>query len=291
MDDYFTPRRFRHNYLRLDRKTIDPPGHATELFTQWAIDYLNSRKDADGPWCLYLAYNAPHTPIQPPDEWLRRVRQRHPGLDLKRAKLVALIEHLDDGVGRVLAALRGNGQDRNTLILFTSDNGGQLSAGAHCGPLRGGKQDMFEGGIRVPMCAVWPGHIAPGSRSQAVALTMDFLPTLCEAAGVPIPDGLNGRSILPILLGQTPALPMRDLVWMRREGNMRYRGRDYYAYRHGDWKLLQNSPFEPYKLYNLRTDPRETTDLAGQQPKVLRELVRGLMRHIQEAGRVPWQKP
>jgi arylsulfatase A-like enzyme len=209
MDDYYNHRRHGINYMRRNQSEIDPAGHATDLFTDWAIGYLNQQRDSSSPFFLYLAYNAPHTPIQPPPDWLAKVRQRNPGLPDKRARLVALIEHLDDGIGRVLQALKGNGQDQNTLVIFTSDNGGQLSAGAHCGPWRGGKQDLYEGGIRVPMCAAWPGRIAPGTSSGRVALTMDLFPSVCAAAGVPLTHPIEGVSMLSTWEGDgsAPAAP------------------------------------------------------------------------------------
>lgn len=289
MDDYYHHRRHGINYMRHNREEIDPEGHATDLFTGWAVEYLNARRKDGGRFFLYLAYNAPHVPVQPPQTWLEKVKAREPDVGDTRARLVALIEHLDDGIGRVIEALKANGQYENTLVLFTSDNGGQLGAGANCGNLRAGKGDMYEGGIRVPMCAVWPGHIAAGSRSDRVALTMDLYPTICESAGADPPPGIDGISILPVVLGTSAPLPERDFVFVRREGNMRYQGRDYYALRRGDWKLVQNSPFEPYELYNLGADPLETNNLADREPKIRQQLVRPLMRHIQRAGRTPWQ--
>ena len=153
MDDYYNHRRHGFNYLRLNDKEIDPQGHATDLFTQWAIDYLRDRstksvrvegvppsdrgqdaRDTRQPFFLYLAYNAPHAPIQPPQEWLDRVKQREPGISERRAKLAALVEHLDAGIGKVLAALKETGLSDNTLVIFTSDNGGQLSLGSLNGP-------------------------------------------------------------------------------------------------------------------------------------------------------------
>ncbi len=291
MDDYYNHRRHGYNYLRLNNREIDPPGHATDLFTRWAVDYLNARKQDSRRFFLYLAYNAPHTPIQPPVRWLEKVRQREPKLSDKRTRLVALIEHLDQGIGDVMAALKQNGQAENTLVIFTSDNGGQLNIGGNCGLLRGGKQDLYEGGIRVPFCAVWPGVIPPGSHSDAVAITMDLYPTLCEAAGAPLPQPVDGLSLLPALLGNPQTGLDRALIWMRREGNLRYQGRDYFALRQGPWKLVQNSPFEPYQLYHLDRDPMETADLAAAEPKQYRNLIRQLMRHIQSAGRIPWQRP
>ena len=291
MDDYYQHRRHGNNYMYRNDQEIDPPGHATDLFTRWAIDYLNQRKADDKRFFLYLAYNAPHTPIQPPSHWLTRVKEREPGISDRRARLVALIEHLDQGIGDVMATLAANNQAENTLVIFTSDNGGQLNVGGNCGDNRGGKQDMYEGGIRVPAGIVWPGIIPPGSRSDIVAMTMDVYPTLCDIAGTPYKNDLNGLSLLPTLLGQKQPGLDRPLVWVRREGNMRYQGRDYFAFRQGPWKLVQNSPFEPYQLYHLERDPLETTDLAKPEQSRYRDLVRQLMGHIQAAGQVPWQRP
>jgi len=284
MDDYYNHCRHGINYMRVNDKEIDPKGHATELFSQWAIDYIKERAKSKPPFFLYLAYNAPHTPIQPPKDWLKREK----GISEKRARLVALIEHLDDGIGKVLAALKEFGESDNTLVIFTSDNGGQLSVGANNGPLNGGKGGMYEGGIRVPMCAVWPGKIKPGSRSNRVALTMDLFPTICEAGGVDIDYEIDGRSILPALLGKGQPTEERFLFWVRREGGG-YGGRAYYAVRYGDWKLLRNSPFEPLRLYNLKDDPQEKQPL-GKKHKMYQKLFTALRNHISEAGAVPWQK-
>jgi arylsulfatase A-like enzyme len=288
MDDYYNHRRHGNNYMRLNDKEIDPKGHATDLFTQWAIDYIKQRAKSDRPFFLYLAYNAPHTPIQPPKDWLERVRKREKGIDDKRAKLVALIEHLDDGIGKVLAALKDAGVSDNTLVIFTSDNGGQVSVGGNNGPLNGGKGQMYEGGIRVPMCAAWPGRIKAGSRSERVALTMDLYPTICEAAGADIAHTIDGRSILPTLLGKSQPDEDRFLFWVRREGGGTG-GRAFYAARYGDYKLLQNSPFEPLELYNLKDDPKEQKPL-GKKHRMYQQLSAALRNHIIEAGAVPWEK-
>jgi arylsulfatase A-like enzyme len=300
MDDYYNHRRHGNNYMRLDGKTIDPEGHATDLFTQWAVDYIRNRvkggtpsnrgQDARDtkPFFLYLAYNAPHTPIQPPKDWLDRVKKRWPDIDDRRAKLVALIEHLDDGIGKVVTAIKDAGVSDNTLVIFTSDNGGQVGVGANNGPLNGSKGQMYEGGIRVPMCAVWPGKIQPGTRSDRVALTMDLYPTICEVAGAKIAHQIDGRSILPTLLGKSQPAEDRFLFWVRREGGG-YGGRAYYAARYGDYKLVQNNPFEPMELYNLKDDPRERKPL-GRKNKMYQKLFTALRNHIIEAGAVPWEK-
>ena len=308
MDDYYKHRRHGINYMRLNDKEIDPPGHATDLFTDWAIDHITERsktkqprvegvspsnrgqdvRDTMQPFFLYLAYNAPHTPIQPPADWLARVKKREPGMTDKRAKLVALIEHMDDGIGKVIAALKASGLSDNTLVIFTSDNGGQLSVGANNGPLRAGKQDMYEGGIRVPMCAVWPGKIRPDTRSNRIALTMDLFPAICEAAGASIAHLIDGRSILPTLLGKSQPAEDRFLFWVRREGG-HYGGRAYYAARYGDYKLVQNSPFEPMQLFNLKDDPREQKPLDTRN-RMYQKLFTVLRNHIIEAGAVPWEE-
>jgi len=287
MDDYYTHRRHGINYMRRGRDEIDPEGHATDLFTAWARDWLRARKKGR-PWCLYLAYNAPHTPIQPPDEWLQRVKARQDGISEKRAKLVALIEHLDHGIGQVLATLRETGMAENTLVVFTSDNGGQTSVGARNGPLRAGKGTLYEGGIRVPMGVAWPGRIQAGSRTDRVVLSMDILPTLCEAAGVRIDHEIDGVSFLSTLLGQGDAAPERDLFWGRREGG-KFKGGDIHAIRRGHWKLLEPMPGRPRELYNLKDDPLEDKDLAETEPEKLKELAAALDAQLARYAKVPWK--
>jgi len=288
MDDYYDHRRHGFNYMRLNDKHIEPKGHATDLFTQWAIEYIHQRAKSDKPFFLYLAYNAPHTPIQPPTQWLERVKKRQKNISDRRAKLVALIEQLDNGIGKVITALKEHGLRDKTLIIFTSDNGGQLGVSASNGALNGGKGQMYEGGIRVPTCAVWPGKIKPNCRTDLVALTMDLFPTICEVAGVKLDHKVDGRSILPMLLGKPQPAEERTLFWVRREGG-NYGGRAFYAARYGDWKLLQNSPFEPLQLYNLADDPQENKPI-DKNHKMYGQLFIALRNHIIEAGAVPWQK-
>ena len=291
MDDYWTHRRFGDNYMRLNKEIIDPEGHATDLFTKWSVDYVNNQASEKQPFFLYLAYNAPHFPVQPPQEWLDKVLKREPGIDETRAKLVAFIEHMDEGIGQVVTALKKSGQYDNTIIVFTSDNGGHLPSKANNGPTRDGKQSMYEGGLRVPTCISWPKVIQPGTSSSQVNLSMDLYPTLLEVAGVSLNHSIEGRSFYNTLLGKPMINDDRTLYFTRREGGMTYGGQAYYALRSGDWKLLQNNPYQPMELYNLKNDPLEQNNTIEQNVEVHKELNSILMKHIQKAGRVPWQKP
>jgi len=289
MDDYWTHLRGGVNWMRRNKETVKPKGHATEVFTKWAIDYLKEQSaNKDRPFFLYLAYNAPHFPIQPPKDWLEKVKVREPQLDKKRATNVAFVEHLDHEIGKFLNAVNETGISGETLIIFSSDNGGSLPHGALNGKLRGGKQDHWEGGIRVPTCAVWPGTI-PQGRSDELGITMDLVPTLCEIAGVEIEHEIDGQSLAPIWLNGGKGQHERTLIWVRREGNRRYQGRAYYAIRRGSWKLLQNTAFEPMQLFDLSKDPREESPVPTNS-KIGNELTRALMDHLMKAGKAPWQR-
>ena len=190
-----------------------------------------------------------------------------------------------------MKALKESGQYDNTLVIFTGDNGGNLSDSAANGPLRDGKQSMYEGGIRVPTALSWPGVIAAGTISNGLNLSMDIFPTIMDLAGLSRGEQTDGRSFLPTLLGNPEVAEERPLYFIRREGGERYGGKDYHAIRLGDWKLLQNSPFQPMELYNLREDPMERNDRINTEPAIYRKLNALLMQHIQEGGKTPWQRP
>lgn len=292
MDDYRKHRRQNINYMREDSKVIDPEGHATDLFTKWSQEYIQKQSKSKQPFFLYLAYNAPHTPVQPPAEWLEKVKAREKGIDEKRAALVALIEHMDDGIGRVIQTLKDEGVYDNTIIVFTSDNGGHLPSMANNGPVRNGKGSMYEGGLRVPACISWPRRIAPGRTSGQMNISMDLYPTLLQAAGMDS-KGIQGRSFLPTLLDASKPMPPdeRDLYFTRREGGAEFAGMPIYGLRKGKWKLVKNSPHQPMELFNLENDKEEKHNVIAEHPEVYKELNQSLMKHIQQGGRVPWQKP
>ncbi len=291
MDDYWEHSRHGNNYLRRNQEVIQAEGHATDVFTEWANAYLRERAEQpDQPFFLFLSYNAPHFPIQPPEDWLRRVQERSPDMETSRARNVAFVEHLDDAIGKVLAVLEETGLAENTLVVFTADNGGSIPH-AQCNlPWRDGKQSHYDGGLRVPFLVHWPTQVAGSAESDYAGLTFDVFPTFLELAGAEIPEDLDAVSLVPLMRGET--LPEgRELYFVRREGGDRYGGKAYEAIIRDDWKLLQNDPWSPLELYHLQEDPQETTNRIDQAPRIARELRAALRAHIQRGGQVPWQRP
>jgi len=292
MDDYWLHRRHQINYMRLNNKIIDPSGHATDLFSEWSIDFIKNHANKNKPFFLYLAYNAPHFPVQPPVDWLEKVKRRNPGLSEKRAKLVAFIEHLDHNIGTVIQALKEQDIYDNTLIIFTSDNGGHLPDKANNGFYRDGKQSMYEGGLRVPTCMSWPAMIEDGRISESNWLSMDLFHTILEITGIQQNRSSVGKSMLNELKNSSPdTMEIREMYFTRREGGSNYNGDCSYALRFGDWKLIRNYPGLPMELYNLKTDPFEKINVIKEYPAVFTDLNNRLMKHIQVAGKTPWQKP
>ncbi|WP_417443147.1 sulfatase [Joostella sp.] len=291
MDDYWKHRRHGINYMYENNNVIDPKGHATELFTDWAIDYIG-RQNKKKPFFLYLAYNAPHFPVQPPDSWLNRVYEREGNIDNARAKLVAFIEHMDHGIGKVIESLKTNELFSNTIIVFTSDNGGHLPSKANNGPLRGGKQSMYEGGLKVPTGISWKGKIRSGRVSRTNHMSMDLFPTILRAAGVTYDiEGIEGVGFFEELINEEYKVDRnREFYFSRREGGTSYGGQTIVAIRKGDWKLLQNNPFQSYELYNLANDPLESNNVIETEFEKFKELNILLMKNIQLEGQVPWQK-
>ena len=289
MDDYWTHLRHGVNWMRENETEITPEGHATDIFTDWTIDYLKERQVKQQPFFLYLTYNAPHFPIQPPQKWLDKVQQREQNITEKRAKNVAFIEHLDFNIGRVMKALKETGLDDNTLVIFTSDNGGALRYAQSNSRLRGSKQQMYEGGIRVPFFASWKGKIAAGSTSDNVGMLMDLLPTFCKVAEKEVTHAIDGISLLPTLLGEEQVTDDRHLFWVRREG-WDYGGQAYYAARYKGYKILQNSAYEPLEFFNIAEDELEKAPLNSEGSEVYRKLRMALQEHIKKSGAIPWQK-
>mgnify|MGYP003114827874 CR=1 FL=1 len=291
MDDYYTHRRGGLNLMRHDRQTIDPPGHATELFTQWSMEYLSSRSEHhEQPFFLYLPYNAPHFPIQPPALWEAKIRQQFPGLTDARIKNVAFVEHLDDQIGRLLQHVDKLGLRENTVIAFTSDNGGSLPHAQNNDPWRGGKQSHYDGGLRVPCFFRYPPEIEAGTKHDSPVLTFDIAATFMAYAGLEIPEDFDAIDMRHAIAGENVAAE-REMYFVRREGGPAYGGKAYHAIIKGKWKLLQNDPYSPLELYDLENDPGEKTNLAGEKKGVVRRLQMDISRHIQQGGATAWQPP
>ncbi len=294
MDDYYTHLRGGKNWMRLNRDEIKPEGHATELFTAWAVEEVEKRSKETKPFFLYVAFNAPHDPIQPTQESLERVKQTRPEIDEKRARLIALIEHMDDGVGKLLQAVNKAGIEENTIVVFTSDNGGQKSHWADNGPWRGTKGEMYEGGLRVVCAARWPGQFPAGLQSNIPAATFDWYPTLLHFAGADANTiQVDGRSLARVLVNPADQAEFsgRELYFVRREGGPAFAGKTIESLRVGPWKLVLNTPFEPAGLFQLDDDPYETNDLSTSNLQKKREMIRQLQLHLQKSGAIPWQKP
>lgn len=284
MDDYYTHKRAGVNWMRENNHEIDPKGHATDLFSDWTIDYLKEQEKNKNPFFLFLTYNAPHDPVQPPQEWLSKIQKREQGSTQKRQKMIAFIEHLDYNIGKILNHLSNSELGKNTIIVFTSDNGGALQYGASNKPFSGGKGDLLEGGIRVP-CIVKTPLPSQIKKSEEPLLLMDFHPSLIKMAG-----GKNDKNLPSELIVDLFDLPKeetsRNMIWMRREGH-KFGGRIYYAISDGRYKLLQRNPFSGYELFDLINDPNETSPI--NLPKVKMALKKALTKHIQTSGKVQWQ--
>jgi arylsulfatase A-like enzyme len=199
----------------------------------------------------------------------------------------AMISRLDLDVGKLLAALQYYHLEKNTIVLFTSDNGPHVEGGSSTnffhdtGPFRGLKRDLYEGGIRVPFIARWPGHIRPGTTSDRVVAFWDFLPTIAELARTRIPENLDGQSFAPTLLGQNlPEQPPRTFYWEFHEGGYRQ------AARWDDWKAVRLNPDTSTELYDLAQDPGEARNIASTHPELIARA-----EEIFRTSADPWVKP
>jgi arylsulfatase A-like enzyme len=247
-------------------RPVEVPGYMTDLITERSVRFIE--QNAGRPFFLDVAYNAAHWPYQRPDQpSTARDNARHLGPfddpTSTRADYVAMLERADQGIGRILAALDKAGLRRDTIVIFTNDNGGEwLSRNA---PLFHRKGSVWEGGIRVPAIIRWPGRIRAGRVSGQVGITMDLTASILAATGTPVPPEarLEGINLLPILEGRAPEVE-RTLFW-RVTG-----ARTQQAVRSGDWKLLLDGGRA--LLFNLRADVGERNDLIGQRSDIARRL-------------------
>ncbi len=243
-------------------------GYLTDLLSQRAVDHVQQRAAAarEGkPFFLSLHYTAPHWPWETRDDAHLAAEVAHNLFHLDGGSVETyrrMIHHMDEGIGRLVATLRAQGLLDNTLIVFTSDNGGERFSDNW--PLVGGKMDLTEGGIRVPWIAHWPAAIAPGTLSTQHCMTMDWSRTLLEiGGGTPHPDyPADGVSLAAVL--RDPSLRFeRPLYWRMQHRNQR-------ALRKGDWKYLRVDTHD--YLFNLRQDARERANLAQREPALLQTL-------------------
>lgn len=281
----------RHLYKFGDRtwhrndKLMEEEGHVTDLITNEAVRFI--RKKRDKPFFLYVTHHSPHTPFVEEQKWIDLYKDKVK--EPSRRLYLASITHVDHELGRILKALEETGQRKNTLIIFTSDNGGQKSGGkaknqyegrfgpwpvlSDNTPLRGWKGDVYEGGIRVPAIVNWPAKLKPGVIHETIHAT-DWLPTLAKITGAKLPDDakLDGVEAWEIITGK-PAPENRVTYW--KTGKQ-------FAVREGEWKLIvgkgKNATPE---LFNVVKDPTEKKDLAKSEPEKLQRLRRILTEQQQ----------
>jgi arylsulfatase A-like enzyme len=237
-------------------------GYLTDLLSSKAVDYVQRMSQADAPFFLSLHYTAPHWPWETRDdehvapEVAKNLFHLHGGSIHSYRRM---IHHMDEGIGQLVDTLRANGQLDNTLIVFTSDNGGERFSDNW--PLVGGKMDLTEGGIRVPYIAHWPAVIQAGGVSEQQCLTMDWSATMLEMGGASPKQPLDGVSLLPVL--QSGAAFERPLYWRMNHRSQR-------AHRSGDWKYLKVDDHE--YLFNIPADERERANHASREPERLAQM-------------------
>ncbi len=254
-----------------ERTTADRGVYTTTLFQREAARFV--RENRERPFFLYLAFNAPHgastfagdaarpgagVGVQAPEEWLAKYPERNPTNGVTR--YLAAVSCMDAAIGELLDLLRELGLEQRTLVMFLSDNGGSGNGGN--APLRAGKGTLFEGGLRVPFIARWPGHIPANTESAELLTTLEVFPTLLAAAGVKQPSGLalDGFDMLPVLQGKAKS-SRREMFWQMREAR---------AARVGSYKWVE-SP-KGGGVFDLSADPGEKTDLSAAKPEVAAQL-------------------
>ncbi|MCG8700153.1 MAG: sulfatase [Bacteroidales bacterium] len=254
--------------------------YLTDRLTDEAIDFMEKNKDET--FFMYMPYYTVHTPIQGKEHLIKRYKEKGGKGCQRNPKFAAMVHTMDSCVGAVLDKLKELKLEENTIVIFTSDNGGIRSISCQ-NPLRAGKGSYYEGGIRVPMIVRWPSNVEKGSKSDYPVVNMDIYPTLCELLGIEPGKELDGTSILP-LLTQEEELEVRPLYWhfpiyLQAYNPKKDQGRDPLfrtrpgsVIRYGDWKLHEYFEDGNIELYNLKDDIGETNNLAEEQPGKAKEL-------------------
>lgn len=266
--DYYTHERYGvHSMFRGNARTeADRGTYATDLFERESIRFV--RESRDRPFFLYLCFNAPHSAsnlakpgVQAPAEYIAKYPQMDP--KVKLTSYYAAVTAMDASIGRLVETLRETGQDKNTLILFQSDNGGSGNGGN--APLRGQKGTMWEGGLRVPFIAWWPGRLPAGKVTDEFLTSLEILPTLAGISGAKLPADLkfDGFDLLPVLRGEKKS-SRTEMFWERRSQR---------AARVGNWKWVEMGG-KNSGLFDLTQDLGEEKDLSKEKPEVL-AMIRG----------------
>ena len=277
--DFFTHREVVPHCCRPDLfengEPVKEEGYMTDLITERSVDFIE--RHAGKPFFLFVSYNAPHWPFQPPDRlWVATPENR---LEGTREDYNGMVKRIDDGVGQILDVLEKRGLSENTLVIFTSDNGGErLSRTA---PFFNHKATLWEGGIRVPGLVRWPKHLPSGKTSDQAVITMDFSATILAATGSAPPEGrtLDGIDIVPILSGKEP--PQERIFYWRVPflGDCKpqlpyWQCSIQKAVRKGDWKYVRDGVEQVDMLFDLKTDPSERKTLTYEKPELVEEMKR-----------------
>ena len=256
-----------NNPIVRSSQPVDEREHLTDAFTREAVDFIGRTKER--PFFLCVAYNAVHSPLQGADSYMKKFEHVK---DVHRRIFCAMLAHLDDSVGAILKKVRDEGLEENTLIVFFSDNGGptrELTSSNH--RLRGGKGQLYEGGVRVPFLMQFKGTLPAGATYDKPMISLDLFTTAAHLSGEAPPRAgrIDGVDLLPYLKGERDGSPHETLFW-RPGGNT--------AIRHGDWKLLRmgkrsSSGDSSWELYDLSKDVSEQKNLAATYPERLAELI------------------
>ncbi|WP_445747683.1 sulfatase-like hydrolase/transferase [Polaribacter sp.] len=223
---------------------IEEKEYLTDAFSREAVKFVE--KSANKPFFLYLAYNAPHAPLQAPEKYL----QRYKHIQKKDRQIYnAMVSAVDDGVGKLLDKLKELNIDKNTIVFFLSDNGGDLSKGSYNGNLRGGKSSLFEGGIRVPFAMQWPGTIPPKQVYENSIISLDIFATAVAQAKVIPKNKIDGVNLVPFLIGKKKDAPHESLYWKMFD-------KESFAIIKGDLKLVSIKKSTPL-LFNLKKNSTE----------------------------------
>ncbi|MBL8229691.1 MAG: arylsulfatase [Bryobacterales bacterium] len=267
--DYYTKDREGGYDWHRNLRTLREEGYSTELIGREASRLIKAR-DRKKPLFLYVPFNAPHTPLQPPPKFM----DDYAGIqDPDRRTFAAMTAYMDFAIGKILQSLDDEGMANNTLLMFFSDNGGPTGNGARNTPLRGGKRTGFEGGIRVPCLLRWPERIKAGSHCGQVTTVMDLMPTLAAVAGTTPGNKLplDGRNMWPAI-SSGKVVPREEEIFFGTGSDNKF----LYSIFHKEWKLVSEIPRKKgeavHYLFRVGDDPEEKNDLAARHPEIVKDL-------------------